>query len=157
LCLLSVLARVSNEHAEKEAAMDAIIWLKILVLAVVWFGIGAIWYSPWCLGKAWMAALDKTHAEIEAERGPNKGPLMIAALVSLIQTAILGFVIGHLKIDSVFMAAVTGFLMAAGFGLLAAWRSDAFRPSQNTRLVWIDSGYDLVSAAIIAGLLSWWL
>jgi len=137
--------------------MDAMMWLKIVVLAALWFGFGAFWYSPFGLGKLWMAALGKTQEELRAEGGPMTRPLVIAALVCLFQTAALGFVIGHLKIDSVFMAGLAGLLMAASFGLLSQLRGHAFWPRGSRQLIWIDSGYDLVPVAIIGGLLSCWL
>lgn len=137
--------------------MDAIIWMKILVLAAVWFGLGAFWYSPAGFGKPWMAAIGKTQDELRAEGAPMLRPMLVSALVCFVQTAALGFVVGHLKIESVVMAGLTGFMMAASFGLLSQLRGHAFWPRGSRQLIWIDNGYDLVAATVIGGLLSWWL
>ena len=41
-------------------------YLAVLVVAVVAFGLGALWYSPVLLGKPWMAAIGKPEEEIKS-------------------------------------------------------------------------------------------
>ena len=47
-------------------------YLAVIVSAVVFFVIGAIWYNDAVFGKAWRASMGKTDAEFEKENGDRK-------------------------------------------------------------------------------------
>ena len=75
--------------------------------------------------------------------------MSVSAFVCLMQAATVAFIITHFKIQSVVVAGMVGFLMALSFGFLAEWRSHHYVRSKLT-LIWIDKGYDLVAAPIVA-------
>lgn len=124
-------------------------YLVLLGCAAFWFILGALWYSPLLFARPWMKALGKTQDEVMAEGSAMPVAMAVSAFVCLMQAATMAFIITHFKIQSVVVAGMVGFLMVLSFGFLAEWRSHQFAP-RKLALIWIDKGYDLVAAPIVA-------
>lgn len=131
-------------------------YIFVLGMAALWFVFGALWYSPVLAGGIWMKAHGRSMEDLQADNPSMAKSMGISFLVCLLQAAIMGFVIGHVKIHSVLMAAIMGFMLAAAFGVLSDIRSHYYL-RRNLRLVWIDRGYDLLAAPVVAALMAWYL
>jgi hypothetical protein len=46
-------------------------YLAVVVSAVVYMALGALWYSPALFGKAWMKGIGKTEAQVRADAKPT--------------------------------------------------------------------------------------
>lgn len=130
--------------------------LVVLGAGLLWFVLGAVWYSPILFADRWMAAHGKTAEQIKADSPSMTKPMVTSALVCLVQAFVIAFVVSHFKVESIFMAAMTGFMLALAFGLLADIRSHGFMP-KNLTLIWIDKGYDLAGAPLAAAVIAWHL
>jgi hypothetical protein len=89
-------------------------WLAVLVAAAAGFAFGAAWYMT--LGKAWMAALSRSAAEIRAS---GQGPLAFAtaAAAQLVMAFFLAGLVGHLEAGAPTLAGAltTGFFVWLAF------------------------------------------
>src|SRR2546421_12884561 len=72
--------------------LDANFYIAAIVATIVSFVIGGIWYARPVFGRAWMAALGKTEADMEAMR--KRAPKGFAA--GLVGAFIASFVLGLL-------------------------------------------------------------
>ena len=94
--------------------MPGINILAVIAAAVAMFAIGALWYSPFLFGKAWMRA--NGFADVDLQRG-NIGLIFgLAALFTLIIAADLAF---FLAAPEVTLAFALGASLAAGLGFAA--------------------------------------
>ena len=125
-------------------------WLAIVVATVITFILGAIWYGP-LFGKAWMKATGVTE-----ETAGNPAKSMIGTFfLNLGTTIIIGMAVERFDI----MYWPNGVTLGLGLGLgLYAFNlcSDYLFENRPMKLVLILSGYRVLSAGIIGGILSAW-
>lgn len=134
--------------------MDAQInYLAVLVMAVVYFAIGGLWYSPILFGKTWMAAVGKTEEEIKAGGGVKA---YIGAFIgALVLCFVLEYFLIQLNATDVIAGVQTAFWAWLGFvttimGINALFQGSALR------LYVIDAGYALVGMLVAGGVLAIW-
>lgn len=133
-------------------AWDVNVW-AVLVSAVVYFAIGAVWYGV-LFGKPWMAALGRTREEISQSGG---------ASISYLWTFVLEVVVCLTLAVLIHNSPVTGLLGGAGFGLLVAlgiWGTllaiTFIYEGRKTSLYLIDLGYHVVGLVVAGGILGAW-
>lgn len=116
--------------------------LLMVVLAVLsTFLIGGLWYSPVLFGRAWQQAVGLSDQTLRATAART---FVVAGVVALVVGTNLGFFIGGKSTLSfgAFAGVATGVFMA---GAVVTTSSFARRPA---RLIAIDAGYHLLSAAV---------
>lgn len=119
----------------------------ILVITVIYFILGALWYSPLLFGKIWAKAMNYNIDELEM-KPINFIGAAIAAFVATFFLALLLEIIGTYNI-------VTGILVALIIGIgfvLTIGIYDVLYENKNIKVYVIDAGYHIV-ALIIAGLI----
>lgn len=133
----------------------------VLVSALVFFGIGAIWYGP-LFGKAWLKQMNWTEEEIAKKKAEGKmaGPFAIMGIGSLI----LALVTAHL-IDYMFFVFMGSTPLSIGLtsvcwlwlGYVATYllTTIAFEGKKWCYLV-INGGYWLVGMLAMGAILSLW-
>lgn len=89
-------------------------YLAAIVAAIVWFALGAIWYMPAVMGRAWMRS-----AGIEMPEGYRPNPIVfvvtfVAYLITAVATAMLARATGS---ETLGEGIVLGFVIAIGFAL----------------------------------------
>ena len=89
-------------------------YLAAIVAAIVWFALGAIWYMPAVMGRAWMHS-----AGIEMPEGYRPNPMIfvvtfVAYLITAVATAMLARATGS---ETLGEGIVLGFVIAIGFAL----------------------------------------
>ena len=89
----------------------------ILVAAIAYMALGALWYSPVLFGKAWMKGIGKTKEQVDADFSPiNYLYGIIAAFLSAYGIArIMSWSGGDSVIDGIKVALIAGicFVLAA--------------------------------------------
>jgi hypothetical protein len=129
-------------------------WLAVVVAAVVYFVVGALWYSM-LFGNAWMIGIGKTQAQIMAER-PN--PLM-AFVITFICNLILSSVLAQVIVATGKATAMHGMRVAfiAWAGFIATTLMMNYQFEVRTFTLWaINAGYCLLGMLIICGILGSW-
>ncbi len=125
----------------------------ILVGGVVFWVLGAAWYSPALFAKPWMAILG-----LEKTEGRKPG-LLLAMTASLICDVVMSFMLAHL----IMWANASTFGWGAFIGVIA-WIGFIAAPTlpqgmyerRPFKLFAINSGYWLVGLVVVGGLLAAW-
>ena len=122
------------------------IW-AILVITVIYFILGALWYSPLLFGKIWAKVMNYNLDELEM-KPINFIGASIAAFVATFFLALLLEIIGTYN---VFTGILVALIVGIGF-VLTIGIYDVLYENKNIKAHLIDAGYHIV-ALIIAGLI----
>ncbi|MDR9366015.1 MAG: DUF1761 domain-containing protein [Balneolaceae bacterium] len=126
-------------------------WFSIIVATVVYFILGALWYSPVLFGNTWMKL---RNLDPETMEQPNPIIYLYSFILQFIGVASLAMFITALEIDGAGNGALIGFGAGAGFVFSLAGATGIFTDIP-MKLHFLDNGYHvvgLVLAGIILGL-----
>lgn len=127
-------------------------YLAVLVTAIAIFVLGGLWYSPALFAKRWIALQGKSKEEMKAGNHlPMPVMLLISFFCGLIFALALAVLLHHYSHMDAAKGAMIGALCWVGFQASTSYTTSLFS-NRPTRLWFIDSGYNLVSA-IMAGLI----
>jgi hypothetical protein len=130
-------------------------WLAVIVAAIAFFALGAVWYAPPVFGRAWQHAAG---AQVPEGTRPGiayyVGPLA-TCLLSTVATALLAVATGT---DTVGEAIVLGLVVGVGVAAAVAFVGGVFDPHKPQPLVWfvIFGGYQVVGLLIVATIVALW-
>lgn len=130
-------------------------WLAVVVVAVINFFIGFLWYGP-IFGKIWMKAMKFTQKDIN--EGKKKGmamPMIISLIMSFITTLVLALLLGSTGTVDIVSGIIWGIFIWAGF-FLATTVSGSLWEGKNSSLFFLNASYDLVRIVIMAVVLVAW-
>lgn len=132
----------------------------VLVSALVFFGIGAIWYGP-LFGKAWMKAVGLSQEDFESGKVENNMAVSFSLMFvsALFMTAALAHLIDYLAFvfsdsNPVRVGLTSGFFAWFGFVLAYLLTAPAFE-NRPWSYVWINGGYwllGMLASGLIIGL-----
>jgi hypothetical protein len=128
-------------------------YLAILVCAVIWWIVGAIWYSPALFGSAWMQATGMT-----GEMAGQMSPLRVYAMplvAYLVACYVLAHAVAYADARTAATGAMVGFWNWLGFIAAIMFVTVGFQNKPMT-LWFIDAGYDLVGMLISGILIAVW-
>ena len=129
-------------------------WLAVIVAALAYFVLGALWYAPPVMGKTWMAAGGmETPAD---DQRPGAGIYVVPLVGSVLSAVALGMLAEATGTDTVGEGFVLGVVVAIGFALAIAPVTATFESNKPKPMVWgaINAGYHalgLIVAALIIG------
>ena len=130
-------------------------YLAVLIVALVNFFIGFLWYGP-IFGKAWISAMKFSQSDIK--KGKEKGmigPMFIAFITSIVTTFVLAVFVGLAGADSVIDGAYIGILIWFGFFLTTSIGSMLWE-GKSASLFYLNTAYDLVRFIVMAAILVAW-
>jgi hypothetical protein len=128
-------------------------WWAVIVAAVVYMALGAIWYSPPLFGKAWMKGIGKTKEQITAGSSP------LSYVWALVFSFLAAYGIGRIylwaRLATVWDGIVVGLLAGVCFVVATLGINDIFeqRPKQ---LTIINVLYHLVGFIVIGIIIGAW-
>lgn len=127
-------------------------WLSIIVATVVYFVLGALWYSPVLFGNIWMKLrnLDK-----ETMEQPNPIIYLYSFILQFIGVVSLALFITALGVDSAGNGALIGLGAGAGFVFSLAGATGIFTEVP-MKLHFLDNGYHVVGLVLAGLILGWW-
>ncbi len=132
----------------------------VLVSALVFFGIGALWYGP-LFGKIWMKSVGMTEQSIEADKANTNMALSFGLM--FISSLLMALVMAHLvdymlfvfpKSGALSIGLTTAFWSWLGFVLAYLITAPAFE-NRPWSYVFVNGGYwllGLASTGVIVGL-----
>jgi hypothetical protein len=136
--------------------MPPINYLAVVLAAVAGWFVGAVWYGV--LGKAWMAALGWSEADMTGPDGKRRmpvGPMIVAFIAQLVMALMLAGIVGHIGPPNIERGVVAGVLVWLGFTITAITVNNAFQ-KRKPMLTVIDGGHwlaVLVVQGIVIGLM----
>ncbi len=133
----------------------------VLVSALVFFGIGAIWYGP-VFGKAWIKSMGLSEADLEAQKAEENmvmsfGLMFVSSLLMALATAHLIDYLLFVFPDSgaVKVGLTTAFFVWVGYTFSYLITAPAFE-KRPWSYVWINGGYWLVGLAVTGIIVGLW-
>lgn len=125
--------------------------LPVLIATVVYFSLGAVWYSPLLFAKQWMEIKDIP------EDHEGGSPLLygISFILQFIGVFSLALFIEGLGIDDALNGALIGFFASAGFVFSLAGATGLFSEVP-LKLHFIDNGYHVVGLTLAGLVIGWW-
>lgn len=130
-------------------------YLAIIVGIIINQALGAAWYSA--LGKPWMAGVGLTMEDVEAMKGTARQwyPYVVAAFSALVFIVGLAVVIQGMGAEGVVDGLILGLLAAIGF-IATSYATTYSFEGRSLKIFLINTGYPVISYAIIGVLLAVW-
>ena len=129
-------------------------WLAVLVAAIAYFILGAIWYSKALFGSKWAAVVGLNMNDPDKSKGMAK--MMIGTLVLILVTCIgLALFVNRLDLSVLSSGLRLGAITGICFATTAVSISFIYE-SRPTALYFIDCGYHLAGHLIAAIILVLW-
>ena len=129
-------------------------WLAVLVAAVAYFMLGAIWYSKALFGNTWLKATGINMSNTDAKKGMG-GVMAFTFLLVAITCVGLGILVHRLMLESALSGAKLGLVTGICFASTSICISYLYQ--SKPRVLWlIDGGYHLIGNIVAAVILSLW-
>lgn len=128
-------------------------WWAIIVAAVVYMALGAIWYSPALFANAWLKGIGKTKEQIKANFSPLS--LIWALVLSFLAAYGIARICVWAQLGTVWDGIVVGLLASVCFVLATMGVNDLFeqRPRE---LTLINVLYHIVGFIVIGVIVGAW-
>ncbi|MFN2590649.1 MAG: DUF1761 domain-containing protein [Actinomycetota bacterium] len=129
-------------------------WLAVLVAAVAYWVIGAVWYAPPVLGRAWAQA-----GGIAIPENQRPGPKTIVGplLTSFVASVATAWLASATASDTVGEGLVLGLVVAVGYALTITALGALFEPKPDPgRWALINSGYHVIGLLVVGVIVSVW-
>jgi hypothetical protein len=129
-------------------------WLAVLVAALAYFMLGAIWYSKALFGSKWAVLVGLDMSNPDKKKGMGK--MMAGTFILIIVTCIaLALFVHRLDLIVISSALKLGFITGVCFATTAVAISFIYE-TRPTALYFIDCGYHLAGHLIAAIVLVLW-
>jgi hypothetical protein len=125
-------------------------WLAVIVGAVIYFILGALWYSPVLFARPWQAAIGWDESRPQPQMNPMTYVVpVLLYLVAGIATALLAAATGT---DTLTEGITLGLLTGLGFALPMVGVEATFDPNKPKPLAWflITIAYHLIGFVVLA-------
>ncbi len=129
-------------------------WLAVIVAALAYFAIGALWYSPVLFGNIWMASAGRS-TEGEA---PGAAIYAVPLVGSLLSAIAVGMLVAATGTDTIGEGLVLGLVVAIGFVVAIVGVTATFESTKPKPGVWgaTTAGYHVVGVLVAASILAIW-
>ncbi len=127
--------------------------LAVIVAAIVFFALGAAWYTV--LADPWAAGVGKTMAQLKAETGGSAMPMVLGFIAILVMCYTLNSLLNRLGDTTLASGAKVGAFVALGFVAANIALNYSFE-NRGTALWTINSGYVLVGLTIAGAIIGGW-
>lgn len=138
--------------------LSSINWLAVIVAAVAFFALGAIWYGP-LFGKKWQSGVGLSDDDMKnANMGKLFGSAFLFALIISFGMAMFFFGMADPNAEAMMtveMGAMYG-LMTGIFFLFPSISMNYLFARKGMALMLIDSGYHVVAYTIVGVILAAW-
>ncbi|HUD11009.1 MAG TPA: DUF1761 domain-containing protein [Candidatus Saccharimonadia bacterium] len=122
-------------------------WLLLAV--VVYFGVGALWYSPVMFMKMWQGEIKKKTGDMNMAASS----MIITFLAMLVLVAVEAYIIQSTGTQGAFRGAYLGAKLWLGFVATTALINNVFQGTSK-KLYAIDLGYHLVGIVLTGAILA---
>ena len=129
-------------------------WLAVIVAAIAYFAVGALWYSPVAFGNTWMEA---GGLNLKGD-GPGAAIYAVPLIGSLLSAIALGMLAEATGTDTLGEGLVLGVVAAVGFAFAISLVTATFESTKPKPMVWgaINAGYHIVGILVAAAIIGAW-
>ena len=131
-------------------------WLAVVVGAIVYFVIGAAWFTPVVLGRPWQRSIGWDPSREPPRMTPARVvPPLVAFLVAAGATGWLAVATGS---DTLTEGVILGLVVGVGYAAATTAVDAAFDPNRPEPWTWfaITSGYHVLGLLIVGVLVAAW-
>lgn len=128
-------------------------WLAVLTATVIYFALGALWYSPVLFANTWMKLRNINEEEIGE---PNPVIFFYSFILQLIAVISLALFIVALGISTPVNGAIIGFGASMGILYTLSGTTGIFSDVP-LKLHMLDNGYHVVGLTLSGIILGWWV
>lgn len=128
-------------------------YLAVVVAAAVSMALGAFWYAPGVMGKAWLEMIGKKESSLRGgDTGKKYGLMAVAALFT---AYVMAHFVSYAGATSVAEGLQTGFWLWLGF-VITTNLGDYLFAGRPIKLYYLNMGYHLLSFMVMGALLAAW-
>jgi hypothetical protein len=127
-------------------------WLAVVIAALVYFFLGALWYSPLLFANIWMKLRNITEEDINQ---PNPFIFLYSFILQFTAVLSLALFMAAMNIETGLQGLVIGFGAAAGFVFTLAGTTGIFTELK-LQLHFLDNGYHVVGLSLAGLILGFW-
>jgi hypothetical protein len=137
-------------------ALNDLNWLAVIVAALAYFAVGAVWYAPPVFGNMWMGAGGTTREQ--ADEGPGPAVYAVPLIGSVLSAIALGMLAAVSGADTLSEGIVLGFVAAVGFALSISLVTATFESTKPNPMLWgaVNAGYHIVGTVIAGAIIGAW-
>lgn len=132
--------------------LSSLNWFAVLTSTVIYFALGALWYSPVLFAKTWMTLRDIKDEDIGE---PNPIIFLYSFVLQFIAVISLALFIVALGIDTPINGAIIGLGAAMGILYTLSGTTGIFSDVP-LKLHLLDNGYHMVGLTLSGIILGWW-
>lgn len=126
-------------------------WLTIIVAAIVFFGLAAVWYQPRVMGRKWMEA-----AGVDPSGdGPNPWIFLGTLVAYLVMAVVLAMIAGATGASSFTDGLVLGLATGIAFVVGQAWVNATYE-GRSKKLVIANGGIGIIGHVVMAVIVTVW-
>ena len=131
-------------------------WLAIVVGAVVYFALGALWYSNVLFAKAWQRSIGWDAARTPPEQSPMT--YVIPLIAYLVMAVAVGLLAAATGTDTFTEGLVLGLVIGIGLSLAHTFVDASFDPNKPEPWTWfaINGAYHTIGLIIVAVIVAVW-
>jgi hypothetical protein len=136
-------------------ALNDLNWLAVIVAALAYFAVGAVWYAPPVFGNMWMGAGGTTREQAD---GPGPAVYAVPLIGSVLSAIALGMLAAVSGTDTLSEGIVLGFVAAVGFALSISLVTATFESTKPNPMLWgaVNAGYHIVGTVIAGAIIGAW-
>jgi Protein of unknown function (DUF1761) len=131
-------------------------WLAVIVGGIVYFVIGALWYSPMLFGRAWQRSIGWDPARTPPEMSPTT--YVVPFLAYLVMAAAVGMLAAATGSDTIGDGVILGLVLGIGLSLMHTLVDATFDPNKPEPWTWfaINGTYHALGLLLVAVIVSAW-
>jgi hypothetical protein len=131
-------------------------WLAVIVGTIIYFAIGAVWFTPILFGRPWQRAIGWDPERTTPEMNPVT--YAVPAVLYLVASAATAMLAAATGSDTFSSGLVLGLVVGVGYALVINANDAIFDPNKRQPLTWfaITGAYNLLGLVIVAVLVSVW-
>jgi ABC-type branched-subunit amino acid transport system permease subunit len=136
--------------------LSTINWLAVIVGTIIYFALGALWYSPALFAKPWQRSIGWDPAQQPPQQNPMTYVVpFFAYLIMAIGMALLAGATGS---DTFGEGVVLGLVVGVGFAAMHSVVDATFDPNRPQPWTWfaITASYNLIGLLVLAVIVSIW-
>jgi uncharacterized protein DUF1761 len=136
-------------------ALNDLNWLAVIVAALAYYALGAAWYAPPVLGKAWMRSIGMDTAGTPPS--PSPAVLIVPFFAQLIEAIAMGMLAAATLTDTLGEGIVLGLVAGVGVSTMIVLVTATFE-TKPEKWTWfaITAGYHLVGLLIVGAIVGAW-
>ena len=137
-------------------SLGALNWLAVIAGGVVYFVLGALWYSPILFGRAWQAAIGWDPDRAPPQMSPTSYVVPLIGYLGM--SVAVGFLAAGSATDTIGEGVTLGVVVAIGLSLMQTLVSATFDPNLKRKWTWfwITGSYNAVGLMVVAIIVAVW-